>query len=368
MKNVNAKANYICVLYQLYNNVTGKYSATYKKTAGTYDSNAKTYTFPFTSSSLNGKDYDSVVIKSVALDNSVSTTQRSILIASTYNLLYSGLKALNTRYSVNVYNGTSGVIGRQGTMVYTLPSGKQFTANGVIKYDPVAKRYVMHFETVKTTASSIKVNKITVGNRYYANSFTMKYGQNKNASNQNEGRNTRTLSMGSSNFKKCSIAYTVTLTNAPSSLSSASMKWSTANGSYTTKGKYADGKVTFTPKTSADKLTVGTITAGSKKSTKSFALTPKKRSYSLSYSSQMGKKGNKWVSSTCSACYVKGGGKCKACKGTGKVACTAAKMPGGSKCFYCSDSKKMNCPTCAATKKCQTCSGKGTRNILKAVS
>lgn len=368
VKNVKSAANWIVVTYVLYNSKTGAYSSsTYKKTAGTYSSADQTYAFSFTPSALNGIDYDTVVIKSVTLDNSVSVKDRSIAMGKTYNLLYSGLSAQNTRYAVNITNGTANVIGLKGTMEYTLPSGKSYTANGSVRYDPAAKRYVMHFDTVKTTASSIKVNRITVGNRYYASSFTMKYGQNKDASNQNEGRNTRTLGMGSG-FKACSVAYTVTLTNVPSSVSGASMKWSTASGSYTSKSKYADGRIVFTPKTSADTLTAGTITAGSKKSVKTFALTPRKRTYSLSYSSQMGKNGNKWVSQTCSACYVKGDGRCKTCQGSGKVACSAFKMAGASKCFSCNDTGKMNCPACAATKKCQTCAGKGVRSVLKAVN
>lgn len=368
VKNVKKPANYIAIVYELYNSETGALSKKYKKTAGTYSSDAQTYTFNFTPALLNGEDYDSVRIASVALDNSVSTALRVINMGKHYNLLYSGLKAQSTRYSVNVANGLANVVGRQGTMTYTLPSGTSYTAEGKVRYDYAGRRFVMHFETVKTIASSIKVNKITVGNRYYASSFTMKYGQNKTPSNPNEGRNTRRLGMGSG-FKACSVAYTVTLTNAASSLTNTALKWSTASGSYTTKGKYADGKVTFTMKTSADKLTVGAITAGSKKSIKTFTLTPKKRSYSINYSSQMGKKGNKWVSQTCTACWdYYGSGMCKACEGTGLVKCTAAKMPGGSKCFYCNDTGFRGCQTCAGSGICQTCSGKGKRNVLKAVN
>ena len=58
----------------------------------------------------------------------------------------------------------------------------------------------MHFETLKTTATSVKINKVTVGNKYYGSSFTLKYGQNKANSSALEGIetiNTRTLNMAS---------------------------------------------------------------------------------------------------------------------------------------------------------------------------
>ena len=63
VKNVKSAANYIVVTYKLYNSKTGAYSSsTYKKTAGTYSSADKTYTFSFTPSALNGIDYDTAVI------------------------------------------------------------------------------------------------------------------------------------------------------------------------------------------------------------------------------------------------------------------------------------------------------------------
>ncbi|MBQ7528552.1 hypothetical protein IJT10_01425 [bacterium] len=393
IKYVPSSANCIAVCYKLYNSKTGKYSSLVKKTAGTYSSANQTYTFPFTPKLLNGKDYDTVVVTSIALDNYVSTAERKINIGKTYNAVYQNLKAQDTTYSVNIDNGINAFNSGhpECTMDYTI-DGKKYTSKGQIKgvRNSVNTFYnIVHFETVKTKAKLVKIDKICVGNLQYRYTFSMRYGQNKSSSN-NEGINTRTLSrsdydekkgyfVDNNKFKKRNVSYKVTITNVASSVSSGTLKYKICEDNYkkeySVKGKPVNGKINLVISSSSDFIAVTKITAGSKYCGDGigdcFRFCPEmcRTNYSISYVSQMGKRGSTETKKTCSVCG--GNGKCKKCKGSSKVDCSAAKMPGASKCFYCNDTHKTKCPDCDYGE-CMRCSWygdhKGKEYVLKGVN